>query len=648
MKAKKMAKLKPKLSYEKNIPLFNLEEEKIRRLNLDENVFSGNYPNAERKINLSIKGNSERKVSGKFLNNINRKEKADYPSKKMSSSNTINDVMNLKEETFPLNNLKLSLKKLKAIIPNIYEKIGSNYSAKIISSSKIYNINYEKNLNNILKRLNKKEEELKQKKEKLEDEMDKIESEIYDNQLNIEVIRNPNFQKNVKDKIIKNYENKLKEIKEQEILNNNKESQKQEVIKKKLFSVENKYKDENEIKEEQKKKENKKFSVKSLFKGKLLKAKTNNIMLGFYLLSRTKSEQFKNDINNKKDSKKAIFEEIKQLHEKLRSIHFSKKRVINNLYQHYLSILKEGIDTRDEGLSWVIAEILNLGKKVTMSYIPKYLDEKCILYLFLKAQLILKIKYIENKIQECKINFFKKGLIKKRNKKDIQNLKANYTLNIIKNKFIKKDTENTNEKLTNIEEDISLIDKDRIKNYRSSILFNKGLKNEYSSSSSFLKLNTFDYFNSSNNFEISSDIKFEDYNNLSLKNEQIISLEEFYSFYKEIEKLKKLKEILKDKEMNRIFEEIHGNQYCLKYQVDKDIVLSAIIGEENLYNESFNQFKKERELSEERLRTKIYRKNDLIKKYIINNNSRSINDINRYFKEKTYIKSMHNSIINSF
>ena len=52
------------------------------------------------------------------------------------------------------------------------------------------------------------------------------------------------------------------------------------------------------------------------------------------------------------------------------------------LLAHYHKILKDGIDTRSEGLVWVIKEIFALGSKVLLSYLPNFLDEKCIIFLF--------------------------------------------------------------------------------------------------------------------------------------------------------------------------------------------------------------------------------------------------------------------------
>ena len=75
--------------------------------------------------------------------------------------------------------------------------------------------------------------------------------------------------------------------------------------------------------------------------------------------------------------------------EKLKLIKQKKSKYINELSSvknellvHYHRLLNEGKDTRNEGLIWIIKAIWGLGFNVLLSYLPKYLDEDCILYLF--------------------------------------------------------------------------------------------------------------------------------------------------------------------------------------------------------------------------------------------------------------------------
>ena len=58
------------------------------------------------------------------------------------------------------------------------------------------------------------------------------------------------------------------------------------------------------------------------------------------------------------------------------------KKIKSKLLAHYHKILMEGKDTRSEGLSWLIKAIWGLGSKVILSYLPNFMDEQSISYLF--------------------------------------------------------------------------------------------------------------------------------------------------------------------------------------------------------------------------------------------------------------------------
>jgi hypothetical protein len=111
----------------------------------------------------------------------------------------------------------------------------------------------------------------------------------------------------------------------------------------------NKNKDVYDLKEQQIKEAQKLMSkqdLKAVLKEKAFKSKLNNIILGNQLLSKRKSEQFISDIKSKKDRKKIICKDLNYYHEKLENLHYIQKKIKNKLYTHYLSILKEGSDTR--------------------------------------------------------------------------------------------------------------------------------------------------------------------------------------------------------------------------------------------------------------------------------------------------------------
>ena len=79
--------------------------------------------------------------------------------------------------------------------------------------------------------------------------------------------------------------------------------------------------------------------------------------------------------------------------------------------------------------------------------------------------------------------------------------------------------------------------------------------------------------------------------------------------------------------MSRIFEEFKKNKYYEKYNVDKNTLINALIGEDNLMTEIYNQRKKEKQYNEEIQRSRLYKKED-IKKNVLFMNKSSFNSFN--------------------
>ena len=73
---------------------------------------------------------------------------------------------------------------------------------------------------------------------------------------------------------------------------------------------------------------------------------------------------------------------LRKIKEKKAKYKHQLQGIKNELIVHYHSLLSDGLDTRYEGLSWIIKAIWNLGSNVLLSFLPKYLDEECIIHLF--------------------------------------------------------------------------------------------------------------------------------------------------------------------------------------------------------------------------------------------------------------------------
>ena len=611
----------------KYIPIYNLAEEEVQKLNIDSNILSPINFDDDKEMKLDIKNKLKNKMPSKIFKYFESKEKLQNSQINISTNST-NGYNEITEEDLALtNNLSTSIQKLKTLIPDINKKMANNYSAIINIPKKDYKVESNENyLNSVLTHLYQKVKKIKNKKFLVENELNNIEKEINDKQLFIELAKDDNFQKNIKLKIIQKFEQEYNESKNKE-LNDITNSQTNSIDKKELFSLKNKYKDEKEIKEQKISESKKAIEEKNIIdelKERAFKSKLNNMILTNQILTKQKSDRFTKEIIELKERKKITWEKIDIYNEKLKKLHSIQHKIKDSLYMYYLSVLKEGKDTRDEGLAWVIAEILNLGKKVLISHVPKYLDEKSILYLFIKAHIILKIKYIEKKINELNDNEKDKANkeIKKITLRDNLKLKARKTLNNIKEKFIFNKYENNIKKMPLIENEknSSNLNPISLNKYKISSLFLKKSDKKLSKSNSMIiyKYRN-NYLQDEKGNDISNNIKINENKKLLLKQNKKISFEKYIAWKDEIEKLKELKETLKEKEMERIFEEFRLKKYSKKYNIDKKIVLSALIGEQNITKEFTIQNKKEKLLNEERGKTRLYVNDYLINKSVLMN-----------------------------
>ena len=614
-------------SSKKYIPIYNLAEEEVQKLNIDSNILSPINFDDDKEMKLDIKNKLKNKMPSKIFKYFESKEKLQNSQINISTNST-NGYNEITEDDLALtNNLSTSIQKLKTLIPDINKKMANNYSAIINIPKKDYKVESNENyLNSVLTHLYQKVKKIKNKKFLVENELNNIEKEINDKQLFIELAKDDNFQKNIKLKIIQKFEQEYNESKNKE-LNDITNSQTNSIDKKELFSLKNKYKDEKEIKEQKISESKKAIEEKNIIdelKERAFKSKLNNMILTNQILTKQKSDRFTKEIIELKERKKITWEKIDIYNEKLKKLHSIQHKIKDSLYMYYLSILKEGKDTRDEGLAWVIAEILNLGKKVLISHVPKYLDEKSILYLFIKAHIILKIKYIEKKINELNDNEKDKANkeIKKITLRDNLKLKARKTLNNIKEKFIFNKYENNIKKMPLIENEknSSNLNPISLNKYKISSLFLKKSDKKLSKSNSMIIYkHRNNYLQDEKGNDISNNIKINENKKLLLKQNKKISFEKYIAWKDEIEKLKELKETLKEKEMERIFEEFRLKKYSKKYNIDKKIVLSALIGEQNITKEFTIQNKKEKLLKEERGKTRLYVNDYLINKSVLMN-----------------------------
>jgi hypothetical protein len=115
-------------------------------------------------------------------------------------------------------------------------------------------------------------------------------------------------------------------------------------------------------------------------------------------------------------------------------------------------------------------------------------------------------------------------------------------------------------------------------------------------------------------------IRIKDFEKMSfIKNcftqKEIIKVNDFFALKRKLDNLREERDIIKMKEMDRIFKEFQRNNYEQKYNADKIKVISALIGEDNVKNELFRQERREKIYLEQISKSQLYIKNLTIKSF---------------------------------
>lgn len=338
-----------------------------------------------------------------------------------------------------------------------------------------------------------------------------------------------------------------------------------------------------------------------------------------------------------------------------------KEKVVEHLYLYYLDKLKEGIDTRNEGLSWIVKEILSLGKNILISYFPNYLNDNAITYIINQAKIKLLLEKYENQIKKLRNELIDLNLLKKSKKK---NIKLSLLNNRIKDKAyseskLKKEfsdyslknnpfnlnqynQNNNNLKINNLNDyskfnSTSRTSFSNTNTNNENILYNTDIsfdtnnnneninKNENKDNNIYININSnndtytnFDQFsrNKLNNINKKKYIntstrllkipkkldlsninsipeklrlievkEFLDSKKPKINEKNLGKIEQYFLLNQKIKKTKKMSKDLKKKEMKKIFEEYLNTGFSKKYIEEKEKMLSALIGEDNVKSE---------------------------------------------------------------
>ena len=261
-----------------------------------------------------------------------------------------------------------------------------------------------------------------------------------------------------------------------------------------------------------------------------------------------KGEIYKEKEEYRVASKKLI-QEIEEVKKAIKATKATLTEKIQTLSDHYHHILFEGIDTRQEGLVWVIKSIWNLGENVKLSYFPSFLDPVSIDYLFTVAHKNVEISALKCLIEQKKLKIQTDFIdLEKRIMGGVSLFRTSLE-NVSRKGTVKKPAYNQSQ-LTNVHHE-----------------------------------------------EVKEGVTLKEMNTLLSKKDPLENIFDMPAI-SEIERIAAKKEglkrdlvILKREEMKRLFKEYIENNYEMKHGVAIDTVVSALVGESNKDSELVNYSK---------------------------------------------------------
>jgi hypothetical protein len=102
-------------------------------------------------------------------------------------------------------------------------------------------------------------------------------------------------------------------------------------------------------------------------------------------------EKYLNSIENKKIL-------VKKINSELNDLKLSMNNLVEDQKKYYLDILKKGIDTRRDGLNWVLKKLIELSTEMEVNYFPKFLN-------FNQVEFLMKIAYKQTESDQMKLIF---------------------------------------------------------------------------------------------------------------------------------------------------------------------------------------------------------------------------------------------------
>ena len=191
---------------------------------------------------------------------------------------------------------------------------------------------------------------------------------------------------------------------------------------------------ENEIFEMQKIIENSKTKIFELkggmlsYYGGILSNKIKKQLFNNYLLKQKDITENHNIINKYETLINDKKNEIKKISNAVKNLKSQRDKNVNSFIKYYNKLLSEGVDKREEGFSWILYRLLELGFDVKMCQYPEYIPKKYI-------EFLQKLAYLKLKKEKLKLIYYAFQM-KYKNTIQTKNSKKSVELFIAKNKGI--------------------------------------------------------------------------------------------------------------------------------------------------------------------------------------------------------------------
>ena len=242
--------------------------------------------------------------------------------------------------------LHRSIQKVKVIMPSIMTIMNKSVreeKTEDIIYQRFEHIGIENDLKNEIEEINKQINEKKEKKNEKLNTIALIDDEINNIELDINLLSNPekftliNVEKN---EMIKEINEKNENIKSAKI--------QKKKLKKHLNTTHTSNNDNDEMNISNFQTKTSRFNDINEFELFLYKKKNEN---------EKKAKLMKEELKPKFETKEKLNTEIKEIDSEIEKLKNAKRILKDKLYIHYLKLLKEGKDTRNEAVSWRIKEI---------------------------------------------------------------------------------------------------------------------------------------------------------------------------------------------------------------------------------------------------------------------------------------------------